>query len=81
MGQTGLLAQDRRRAVAGIAENNHQIDFEPYGEVSSAFGINTFNDQVMREKLPKDVYTKLDRHHQDGRQTGHGRSPIRWRTP
>ncbi|MDM7925787.1 MAG: glutamine synthetase III [bacterium] len=27
--------------------------------MSAYFGINTFNDQVMREKLPKDVYIKL----------------------
>jgi glutamine synthetase len=27
--------------------------------MSSYFGVNTFNDQVMREKLPKDVYIKL----------------------
>jgi glutamine synthetase len=32
---------------------------ETNGNSSSYFGINTFNDKVMREKLPKEVFSKL----------------------
>jgi glutamine synthetase len=31
----------------------------PYPPLSSYFGVNTFNDHVMRDRLPKDVYVKL----------------------
>ncbi|MBN2103714.1 glutamine synthetase III [bacterium] len=46
-------------ALLRIAERNHTGKAERNGASSQVFGCNTFNDQVMRERLPKDVYLKL----------------------
>ena len=35
-------------------------------KISQLFGSSLFNDQVMREKLPKDVYIKLHRTIKEG---------------
>jgi len=43
----------------GATSNGDAIHNNGFQPLSSYFGINTFNDQVMREKLPKDVYVKL----------------------
>ncbi len=47
----------------GIPEHPEKPDRSSNGAafvpMSDYFGVNTFNDQVMREKLPKDVYIKL----------------------
>ncbi|HPG41817.1 MAG TPA: glutamine synthetase III [bacterium] len=49
----------RQSVLLKIAANGH-INFEPQKMTnSSRFGENTFNDHVMRERLPKDVYKKL----------------------
>ncbi|HPI73723.1 MAG TPA: glutamine synthetase III, partial [bacterium] len=49
----------RQQVLLTIAANN-KIDFAPQ-TVSSPkiFGVNSFNEKVMREKMPKDVYNKL----------------------
>ena len=49
----------RKLSLIKIAERNHAGKMEWNGTSSSVFGTNTFNDQVMRERLPKDVYLKL----------------------
>lgn len=50
-------------STKGITEHPETPDRPSNGAafvpMSAYFGINTFNDQVMREKLPKDVYIKL----------------------
>jgi glutamine synthetase len=49
----------RQEALLKIASNG-KIPYEiPKTNPTSFFGINTFNDKVMRERLPKDAYTKL----------------------
>ncbi len=49
----------RQSVLLKIAANG-RIDFEPQKKTNSSwFGENTFNDHVMRERLPKDVYKKL----------------------
>lgn len=41
------------------AERDYKVERQKNEPVSSYFGEYTFNRQVMREKLPKDIYTKL----------------------
>jgi len=41
------------------ASNGNSADHRIFQPLSAYFGMNTFNDQIMREKLPKDVYIKL----------------------
>ena len=49
----------RKSALLNVVENSKSIKIEEARNTSLNFGCNTFNDQVMREKLSKDVYTKL----------------------
>lgn len=49
----------RQNVLLKIVENHQTIQSTTNGNSSSYFGINTFNDRVMREKLPKDIYLKL----------------------
>ncbi|MCD6204520.1 MAG: glutamine synthetase III, partial [Candidatus Marinimicrobia bacterium] len=42
-----------------IAKNGHIPKKELKSSSSSYFGVNSFNDKVMREKLPKEIYLKL----------------------
>ena len=49
----------RQEVLLKIASNGN-IKREPVAEgPTSRFGINTFDDQAMRERLPKDDYIKL----------------------
>ncbi|MBC8180502.1 glutamine synthetase III [candidate division KSB1 bacterium] len=49
----------RQEVLLKIAANG-KIPYEsPQNNSTSYFGINTFNDKVMRERLPKDAYKKL----------------------
>lgn len=49
----------RQEALLKIASNG-KVPYEKVTESAvSKFGINTFNDDVMRERLPKDTYKKL----------------------
>jgi glutamine synthetase len=50
----------RIAALLGIAAKCNSKPFEPVNcKRAGYFGMNSFNDKVMREKLPKDVYIKL----------------------
>jgi len=49
----------RQQAVLKIAANNGHENGGPAEPAARFFGVNSFNDQVMRERLPKDVYIKL----------------------
>jgi len=49
----------RKNALLRIAERNDTGKMESNSASSQVFGSNTFNDQIMRERLPKDVYLKL----------------------
>jgi glutamine synthetase len=40
-------------------ERNYVIEKEKFVPVSAYYGEDTFNDKVMKEKLPKDTYKKL----------------------
>lgn len=51
-----LLRQEVLLKVASNGKIPHETSGVSY---SSLFGLNTFNEKVMREKLPKDVYQKL----------------------
>jgi glutamine synthetase len=44
---------------SGASSNGSSADRSVYPPMSSYFGMNTFNDQIMRDKLPKDIYVKL----------------------
>lgn len=49
----------RKEVLLSIAKRNGLKVQEKCENASTYFGINTFNDKVMRERLPKDVYQKL----------------------
>lgn len=56
----GKNMNPRTSVLLGIAAKNDLKTCETTnGKYSASFGINSFNDKVMREKLPKDVYAKL----------------------
>ncbi len=61
-------SEGRRRAIDQISQNRLPMrTIDPAeGEVSSLFGANVFSVAVMRAKLPKDVFQKLQRTFQDG---------------
>ncbi len=49
----------RQETLLSIS-TNHKIEYTPQTTPSAAiFGINSFNEKVMRDKLPKEVYKKL----------------------
>ena len=41
-----------------------------YFKVTDIFGENVFNDTVMKERLPKKVYTEIAGDHQRGNRSG-----------
>ena len=41
------------------SERNYIIEKEKFVPVSEYYGEDTFNNKVMKEKLPKDTYKKL----------------------
>lgn len=49
----------RKAALLDVSNRKVVTETVPGVNASSYFGCNTFNDQVMREKLSKDVYVKL----------------------
>ncbi|MGC9365322.1 MAG: glutamine synthetase III [Fidelibacterota bacterium] len=49
----------RRSIILSLAKNGNIPKKDLKQNSSSYFGVNSFNDKVMREKLPKDVYRKL----------------------
>lgn len=49
----------REKILVDHMNTNVNVIKEKHANASSYFGCNTFNDRVMREKLPKDVYQKL----------------------
>ncbi len=53
------MASLRHQVLLKIAANTHIPPSTIEKEVGHDFGTHTFNDQVMRERLPKDVYHKL----------------------
>jgi glutamine synthetase len=50
---------DSAAAAGNTPAPNSHSNGNGYEPLSAYFGVNTFNDQVMREKLPKEVYVKL----------------------
>jgi len=53
------MMNTRKMTLLKIAQNGSFKKGESNGASASYFGMNCFNDKVMREKLPKDVYRKL----------------------
>jgi len=49
----------RKMVVLNIAKNSNSKHIPVNNNSTSYFGVNSFNDKVMREKLPKEVYLKL----------------------
>ncbi len=49
----------RQEVILKIASNGKIAFTHSTKDVASDFGINTFNDKIMREYLPKDAYRKL----------------------
>jgi glutamine synthetase len=49
----------RKMVVLNIAQNSNIKHIPVNNNSISYFGVNSFNDKVMREKLPKEVYLKL----------------------
>ena len=49
----------RQDVLLRIAFNRKAVTNEAKSNGTDNFGINTFNDKVMRERLPKDAYRKL----------------------
>lgn len=54
-----ISAELRKQVLVNIARNGLAERNSHFENASSYFGVNTFNEMVMREKLPKDVYEKL----------------------
>lgn len=48
----------RKEVVVGLG-SNHRFEYVQAQPAHEYYGINSFNDHVMREKLPKEVYRKL----------------------
>ncbi|HMA61512.1 MAG TPA: glutamine synthetase III [bacterium] len=57
----------RKDVLLKVAEKSTGIKEKLNGKKIKKFGINSFNNQVMREKLPKDVYKKLKQTIQEGK--------------
>lgn len=49
----------RKKIMIDHIPTQTKVNNEKYDNASTYFGCNTFNDRMMREKLPKDVYQKL----------------------
>ncbi len=52
------IMNPRKQVLLDLAETK-PVDSEPFECTTKYFGVNTFNEQTMREKLPKDTYKKL----------------------
>ncbi|HOT95760.1 MAG TPA: glutamine synthetase III [bacterium] len=48
-----------RKAILIQVGSNHRIEYLPGEPAAHYYGSNSFNDKVMRERLPKEVYKKL----------------------
>ncbi len=48
-----------RKAILIQVGTNHQVEYLPAEPAANYYGSNSFNDKVMRERLPKEVYKKL----------------------
>jgi glutamine synthetase len=48
----------RQQVLLEIAARN-SVEYEENGQAPPDFGVNVFNESVMREKLPKDIYENL----------------------
>ncbi len=56
----------RKEVLLKISDRNGLSVQEKCENASTYFGVNTFNDKVMKERLPKDVYQKLQKTIQAG---------------
>jgi len=56
-----ISAELRKQVLVAIANNGAVDRMAEFENASSYYGVNTFSNQVMREKLPKDIYEKLIR--------------------
>ncbi len=54
-----LVLNSRKAVILNIAKNGNIPRGNPTSNSASYFGVNSFNDKVMRDKLPKEVYRKL----------------------
>jgi len=62
-----MSEENMRKGVnLNVADRSSDIKYETNKEALEKFGVNLFNDRVMREKLPKDVYKKLKKTIQSG---------------
>ena len=57
----------RKDVLLKVADKSTGIEEKLNGRKIKKFGINCFNNQVMREKLPKNVYKKLKQTIQEGK--------------
>ncbi|OGJ91243.1 MAG: glutamine synthetase [Candidatus Raymondbacteria bacterium RifOxyA12_full_50_37] len=53
------MENPRLKAVVGLAERKALKTIENKGPFSEKYGVNTFNDEMMRKYLPKQAYDKL----------------------
>ena len=56
---SGHSNSSTRKQVVIQVGSNHKIDYLPAEHAARYYGVNSFSDQVMREKLPTEVYKKL----------------------
>ena len=49
----------KKTKLITASERNYKIEKEKFVPVSEYYGEDTFNNKVMKEKLPKDAYKKL----------------------
>ena len=57
------MSTARQEAVKAIAETKHKLDYVDFktAHVKDLFGVNVFNDDVQRTRLPKAVYKALQK--------------------
>ncbi|TFG95437.1 MAG: glutamine synthetase type III, partial [Calditrichales bacterium] len=53
------FSNPRQEVLLKLAANGNVTYEKPKNNAAANFGINTFNDRVMRERLPKDAYRNL----------------------
>ena len=66
-GITMRKTTSREDVLLKVAERTTGMENKLNGKKIKKFGINSFNNNVMREKLPKDVYKKLKQTIQEGK--------------
>src|SRR5436190_17439460 len=54
------VRQEAIRAIAGAKHNLNRVDFKTT-HVKDLFGVNVFNEEVQRQRLPKQVYKQLQK--------------------